>query len=205
MPKRCKENASVADQKRWAEPALALLRKKRKGEWTEKHRNVARKLLLEGGWVQRRLFDFGWTDMSQCQACQMEEGTEKQRLFHCPEWYEVRREIPKPFRNWEQKAKTSKKEWKWQRGLVTHPFRESQWNGDHFQCDKVGVREAQQLGMPAEGSKGHVATDGSLLGTAGKWGQWCSWIMMKNWGPCTGYTARWKQTFRSSALSRGWS
>ena len=24
--------------------------------------------------------------------------------------------------------------------------------------------------MPAEGFKGHVATDGSLLGTAGKWG-----------------------------------
>ena len=28
--------------------------------------------------------------------------------------------------------------------------------------------------MPAEGFKGHVATDGSLLGTAGKWGA-CGW------------------------------
>ena len=38
--------------------------------------------------------------------------------------------------------------------------------------------------MPAEGFKGHVATDGSLLGTAGKWeacGQWRNWMMMKNW------------------------
>ena len=25
--------------------------------------------------------------------------------------------------------------------------------------------------MPAEGFKGHVATDGSLLGTSGKWGE----------------------------------
>ena len=32
----------------WVEPALALLRKKTKEEWTEKHRNVARKLALEG-------------------------------------------------------------------------------------------------------------------------------------------------------------
>ena len=43
----------------WLEPALALLRKKTKGDWTEKHRKVARKLLLEGGWVQQRLFDVG--------------------------------------------------------------------------------------------------------------------------------------------------
>ena len=39
--------------------------------------------------------------------------------------------------------------------------------------------------MPAEGFKGHVATDGSLLGKVGKWkhvvGRWCSWIMMKRW------------------------
>ena len=31
------------------EPALALLRRKTKEEWTHKHRNVARKLVLEGG------------------------------------------------------------------------------------------------------------------------------------------------------------
>ena len=32
--------------------------------------------------------------------------------------------------------------------------------------------------MSVEGFKGHVATDGSLLGTAGKWRAcgWCSWI-----------------------------
>ena len=31
-------------------------------------------------------------------------------------------------------------------------------------------------GMPAEGFKGHVATDGSLLGNAGKWGA-CGWVV----------------------------
>ena len=72
----------------WLEPALALLRKKTKEDWTEKHRNVARKLVLEGGWVQKKLFDIGWSDESECQACHKEEGTEKHRLYHCPEWYE---------------------------------------------------------------------------------------------------------------------
>ena len=35
----------------WLEPGLALLRKKVKENWTEKHRNVARKIFLEGGWT----------------------------------------------------------------------------------------------------------------------------------------------------------
>ena len=66
----------------WLEPALALMRKKTKEDWTEKHRNVARKLFQEGGWVQRRLFDIGWSDESKCQTCHEEEGTEKHRLYH---------------------------------------------------------------------------------------------------------------------------
>ena len=78
----------------WLEPALALLRKKVREDWTEKHRNVARKIFLEGGWRQKRLFDTVWSDVSQCQACHKEKGTEKHRLYHCPELHEVRREIP---------------------------------------------------------------------------------------------------------------
>ena len=60
-----------------------MLRKKTKEDWTEKRRNVARKLVLEGGWVQKKLFDFGWSDESECQACHEEEGTEKHRLYRC--------------------------------------------------------------------------------------------------------------------------
>ena len=62
-----------------------------KGCWNERHRNVARKIFLEEGWTQKLLFDIGWSDIRQCQACQMEEGTEKHRLYHCPEWHAVRR------------------------------------------------------------------------------------------------------------------
>ena len=55
--------------------------------------------------MQKRLFDIGWSDESECQACH-KEGTEEHRLYHCPELYEVRREIPEVFRKSEQKAKT---------------------------------------------------------------------------------------------------
>ena len=78
--------------------------------------------------VQKRLLDIGWSDESECQACHKEEGTEKQRLFLCPEWHEVRRGMPDAFREWEQKASASKKEWKRQRGTVTLPLSESQRN-----------------------------------------------------------------------------
>ena len=100
----------------WLELALALMRKKTKEDWTDNFRYVPRKLVLEGGWVQQKLFDIGWSDKS--------------------EWYEVRREIPDAFRNWEQKAKTSKKEWKWQRGMVAPPLCESKWCRGHCSLKK---------------------------------------------------------------------
>ena len=101
-----------------------------KENWTEKHRNVARKIFLEGDWTQERHFDIGWSHVGKCQACQMEEGTGKHKLYHCSGWHAGRREIPEAFRQWEQKATMSKKEWKWHRGVVTHPLSESQWNRD---------------------------------------------------------------------------
>ena len=81
--------------------------------------------------MQKKLFGIGWSDQSDCQACHKEEGTEKHRLYHCLEWYQVRRENAEAFRKWEQKARTTKKEWKckWQRGIVDDAhLSESQWN-----------------------------------------------------------------------------
>ena len=88
----------------WLEPGLALLRKKLKDKWTEKHRNVARKIFLEGRWTQKRLFDTGWSDgCKSVSARHKEEGTEKHRLYHCPEWYEVRRESQRFSESWTKK------------------------------------------------------------------------------------------------------
>ena len=121
--------------------------KKVKENWTEKHRNVARKIFLRGGWTQKRLFDVDWSDISQCQACQKEEGTEKHRLYHSPQWYEVRRDVPEVFRKLEQKARTSKKEWMWQRGIDEHPLSGSQWNRGHFSMRKSGSLRSTRAGV----------------------------------------------------------
>ena len=34
----------------------------------------------------------------------MVEGTKKHKLYHCPEWHDIRRVISVPFRKWEQKG-----------------------------------------------------------------------------------------------------
>ena len=124
----------------------------------------------------------------------MEEGTEKHRLYHCPERHEIRREIPEAFRKWEEKARTSKKEWKWQRGIVAHPLSESQRNRGHFSVTKWESEKHKSCGVPAEGFKGDVATDGSLPGKAGKWGA-CGWAVVQldcdeEMEPCLGCTAQ---------------
>ena len=51
----------------WLEPARALLRRKATEDWTDKHRNEARKILSEGGWTQKRDFSiFAGRIISQC-------------------------------------------------------------------------------------------------------------------------------------------
>ena len=99
-------------------------------------------------------------------------------LYHCPELYEVRREIPEASRKWEQKVRTSKKEWKWQRRIVVHLLSESHWNMGHFSMRKWESEKHKSWGMPAEGFRGHVATDGSLLGAAGKC-RACCWVAVQ--------------------------
>ena len=88
--------------------------------------------------MQKRLCDTGWGE-SKCQTCHHEEGTEKHRLYHCPEWYEVRMEIPEDFRKWAQKARTSK-----ERVEVAKRYRHasSQWKPmeqEPLKCGKMGV------------------------------------------------------------------
>ena len=92
----------------------------------------------------------------------MEEGTGKHRLYHCPEWHAVRRDVPESFRKWEQKARTSKKEWKWQSSMV------AQWESEKH----------RSWSMPVEGFNSHVATDGSLLGRTVKW-RACGWAVVQ--------------------------
>ena len=43
---------------------------------------------------------------------------------------------------------------------------------------KWELEKHERWGISAEGFKSHVATDGSLLGTAGKWGA-CGWSVVQ--------------------------
>ena len=76
------------------------------------------------------------------------------------------------------KSKNLKKEWKWQRGIIVHPLSDNQWIRGHFSMRKWESEKHKSWSMPAEGFKGHVATDGSLPGTAGKWGA-CGWAVVQ--------------------------
>ena len=88
--------------------------------------------------MQKRLFDIGRMKVNVKLATRR-LGTEKHRLYHCSEWHEIRREIPEALQKWEQKTKTSEKEWKLQRGTVTHPLSEGQLHMGQFSMKKVGV------------------------------------------------------------------
>ena len=90
-----KHELEVLKEGAWIEPALAFLLKKTKGVLTEKHRNVAREIFLEGGWTQKRQFDTRWSDVSKCQACKMEESTEKHRLLPLSTMARSRRNLQK--------------------------------------------------------------------------------------------------------------
>ena len=170
--------------------------------------DVARKLVLEGGWAQKKLFDNGWSDESECEACHKEDGTEKHRLYHCPEGYEVRREIPEAFTKWEQKSENLKERVEMAKRYCNASTQRKQMEQGPFQYEKKWESEKHKSWACQQ--KGSKAT---LPLTALFWvqlesgehvaGQWRNGIMMKNWSPCTGRTARWKQGSRSSAPSRG--
>ena len=61
----------------WLEPIQAVLRRKTNDVRTDRHRHVSRKLVVEGGCVQKRLYDIGWSDEKKCRGFNKEEGTEK--------------------------------------------------------------------------------------------------------------------------------
>ena len=80
--------------------------------------------------MQNRLFDIGASSLSQ-------RGRDRKSTSFTI--VQNGTELDGGFQGREQKASTSRKEWKWQRGIVTHPPSESRWNRSHFSMKKVGV------------------------------------------------------------------
>ena len=89
--------------------------------------------------MQKNLYDIGWSDKSECQACHKEEGTQKHtkaQALPLPRMVRTQTGDPRSFQKVRAKSENQKKEWKWQRGLVTHPLSESQWDRGHFSMTK---------------------------------------------------------------------
>ena len=71
------------------------------------------------------------------------------------------------------KARTSKKEWKWQRGIVAHPLSKSRWNKGHFSIEKSGSLRSTNAGA-CHASRG-------LQGPRCHWAAPC-WVALEKWG-----------------------
>ena len=133
-----------------------------------RHCDVMRELVVEGGWVQKRMYDIGWSNEKICRGCDKEEGKEK----HRPSSVEGRRnQIPEKLGRWEQRARTSKEDWKWQRGITSHAvggvatLTVRRWESG--KTLEAGACQSKDSGN-------HVTTDGSLLGVSGRRSA-CGW------------------------------
>ena len=130
----------------WLWPCCA---RRRRNSGLQSIEIVARKFVLEGGWVQKKLYDIGWSDESECQACHEKEGTEKHRLYHCPGWNEVRRQIAEA----RKKRKLLRKSGSG-KGVLSRTLSVKAKEQGPLQFYKVGVREAQKLGNTSRGLQG---------------------------------------------------
>ena len=121
-----------------------------------------------------------WTHQSACLMCETRDLG-----FKWPQWHTLmfsdeikigmRFVCPK---SGTRKPKLQRRSGKWQRNIVVHPLGESQWNRGLFCMGKWESEKHKSWCVPTEGFKGHVATDGSLLVTAGKWCA-CGWAVVQ--------------------------
>ena len=81
------------------------------------------------------------------------KAQKKHRLYHCPEWYEIRREIQRLSEGGSNKREPRRRSGSGKRGIVTHPLSESQWSMGHFTVKKWESEKHKNWGMPAEGFK----------------------------------------------------
>ena len=161
-----------------------MVRKKTREEWTEKHRNVAR-ISFGRRLVGQMKESAKHVTRRKAQKSKGQNGTKSDEGF-------------------QRLSESGSKKRKLQSGKEVLLRSERQWNRGHFSMKKWESEMHKSWGMPAEAFKGHVATDGSLLGTAGKWGA-CGWSVVQldydgELGPLHGMYG---SNLKSSAPSRG--
>ena len=143
--------------------------------------------------MQKRLFDIRWSDESECQACQ-KRG--RHRKVQALPQHRIKRHQTGETRGFQNMgAEYGSKKREPQLGsesgkevLVRILLSESQWNWGHVIVKKWESEKHKSWSMPAEGFKGHAATNGSRLVSLENGehvvGQWCSWIMKRRWSGC---------------------
>ena len=108
-----------------------MLRRKTHGSWTDEHRSVMRKLLVEGDGCRKECTTLvGRTKRSVGAVNRRRQ--KNTGCAHCPFWRDLRNEIPESLWKWEHRAKTSKEAWKWQRGITTHILSGSNGRKSHL-------------------------------------------------------------------------
>ena len=81
--------------------------------------------------------------------------------------------VPRKLGNWEQRAKTSKKDWKWQRGIASHPLAEGRWKNSHLTVRMWESEKHAQVG----------ASQSKVSGTALPPMALC-WELTSKWSAC---------------------
>ena len=191
----------------WLEPVLLLLRKKTKEEWTEKHRNVARKSVLEGGCRKDSSTFVGQMKVSAKHV--RRRKAQKSAALPLPVMVRDQTVEPRGFQKVGAKNENLKEGVEMAKRYCNAFTQWKSMEQGPFQKNKGGsLRSTRVGGMPAEGFKGHDATDGSLAGAPLEGGehvvgQCCNWITMKNWGLYMGCTARRRQTLKRTIKRAG--
>ena len=103
---------------------------------------------ISAAWTQNKLCDMNWADSNTCKCCEA-EGAEEHRLYHCKTWREERHRMPDGARTCEMRARSSKEDWRWQRGLMSYPASD-------------GEVDIVVLGQKVDGFRNHTAIGGSL-------------------------------------------
>ena len=103
----------------------------------------------------------------------------RHRLYQCPDWHEITREIPRGL----QKVGAKKRELQRKSGSgkeVSLRTLSVKANGTEvISASRSGSPRSTRAGVCQQRAfKGHVATDGSLLGKTGKWGA-CGWAVVQ--------------------------
>ena len=159
----------------WLELDLALLREKMKGDWTEKHRNVARKLLAGcrrdfSTFIGRMTVSVKLVTKRKAQKSTgstiAHNGTRSDGRFQEPTANGSRK------RGFQRKSGSGKGE------LLRTLFLNANGTGP-LQHEKVGIREAQELGHTSRGLHGPCHHGRFfLLGKVGKW-RACGWAVVQ--------------------------